>query len=194
MASAEAKIGVIDVSKVFDGYSKSKAANQQLTQQRQQSVNYLNVKIKTLNDLRDLMTKVNEDLSKEGLDAKQKEDLEGKLEDKRTQINVVSQEIKNQVEQSNKSLNQAANVVRTEILKEITEEVKKVATEQKFDYVFDVSGRSTTNVPPLVFHSCPNDLTELVTKRLNDAAGKAPAAAAPAAPAAPAPAAPAPAK
>ena len=171
-ASAEAKIGVVNVTKVFDDYVKSKTANKQLRVRRQKDQNYLNVLVKTLKDLQEGQTKLNEELLQEKLEEKRKGEVESELDQKRVQITVQSNLVRSHVRQANQRINKMANKVRADILATITAEVEKVGKEQKFVYIFDISGRSSTNVPPLLFQNCPNDLTEVVTKRLNDAAGK----------------------
>jgi Skp family chaperone for outer membrane proteins len=72
------------------------------------------------------------------------------------------------VQSANRDISAYSNRVRASLLTKIRAAIKEVATTKKLDYVFDVSGVTSTNVPAIVYTSNTDDLTEAVSKYLND--------------------------
>lgn len=166
-AEAAPKIAVVSVSKVFDGYVKSKAANEELQKKRKGYQDYLDVLNSTARDLQTTVQALQKELLKEGLDAKRKDEIEDELERKRIQIQVQTNEIRTHVKNANTQVNTFSSTMRRSILAEIRQEIDAVGKEKKIDLIFDASGLTSTNVPALVYQSGQNDLTEEVVKRLN---------------------------
>lgn len=174
------KIAVVSVSKVFDDFVKSKDANKELQAERGKRQAYLEVLNGTLKDLQATAQTLENELPKETLAAARKQEIQAELERKRIQIQVQMNEIRSCVNSANTFINEFSNRKRGEILAEIRSEIEAVGKEKKLDFIFDISGLTSTNVPTLVYHSGQNDLTEEIAKKLNEKAAAAPKAAEPA--------------
>ena len=72
------------------------------------------------------------------------------------------------VRSANKDISTYSNRVRSALLKKIRAAIDEVAKTKKLDYVFDLTGVSSTNVPSVVYTSNTDDLTDAVIKHLND--------------------------
>jgi Skp family chaperone for outer membrane proteins len=173
LAEGAPKIAVVSVSKVFDDFVKSKQANQELQVKRNEYQAYLEVLNGTLKDLQTTVQALQKELLKEGLEAGRKQQIEEELERKRIQIQVQTNEIRSHVSNANNFINNFSSTKRGEILAEIRAEIEAVGKEKKLDFIFDVSGLTSTNVPTLVYQTGQNDLTEEIAKRLNEKAAAA---------------------
>ncbi|MBI2194321.1 MAG: OmpH family outer membrane protein [Planctomycetes bacterium] len=162
------KIGVVDVAKAFEKYKKSAEANKGLREQIVNIQKQVNAKNRMVDENQQLIGKLNEDLLGENLDDEGRRKI---LEDIRMRTGYL-QESRNAVQQAvqagNDTINKFRNDSRMALLKDITDTLAKIGAEEKLDLIFDVSGRSTTNVSALVYHSGNAvDLTDKLVERLN---------------------------
>ncbi len=71
------------------------------------------------------------------------------------------------VKDRGKQLSELENKQREEIIKEITQEVKRRAALDGYTLVLDRSGRTTNNISAVVFYQNTLDITEAVLRELN---------------------------
>ena len=166
------KIGVINIARVIDEYKKSAAANKEIDQRRktiQENLSFLN---KTLDELLASFNDLREQQQKEDLDDADRELINKQLETKARQIQMQQGLIQRETNNALQVLTSYVNQRRNEIVQEIMSELSTLAKAEGFDYVFDTSGATSTNLPTLVYHTNPNDLTDKVLKVLNEKAEK----------------------
>lgn len=167
-ANAQAKIGIVNVTDAFDKYSKAGEVNKQLRVLVVELQRKVNTKNRIVDDLQQGIGKLQEELLREDLNEDQRRKILDDLQFKQNSIEVTRREVQNEVQAGNNNINNFRNENRNKILKEVTDMIDTIGKAQKFDLIFDISGRSTTNVPALLFSSGNvTNLTEEVIKGLN---------------------------
>jgi outer membrane protein len=167
-ASAQpAKIGVLDLRKVFDGYWKTKQADANLKDEAAG----LDRERKTMFDQ---FQKAQEDY-KARLGGANDSAISAEERDKRTKAAESDlaklRELQNNVEQFDRqartTLGEKQRRMRDNILAEIRELVKAKAKEGSFTFIFDTAADSANNTPVLLFNNGENDLSAAVLNQLN---------------------------
>ena len=165
--AAEAKIAVINVKTVFDGYWKTKQADLQLKDRYNDFVKAKKGMVddytKANEEYRKLMDSVNDQaVSSEERD-KRKKSSEGKL----LEIKEIEQSIAGFEKQMDSTLGDQKRRMVENIVKEIRELVTKKASTGSYTLVVDSSALSATGTPVLLFTSGTPDLTDEVLTQLN---------------------------
>lgn len=166
------KIGVIDIARVIDEYKKSAEANKDIDQRRstiQENLSFLN---KTLDELLASFNELRSQQQKEDLADEDRALINKQLETKARQIQMQQGLIQRETNNALQVLTNYVNQRRSEIVQEIVTELSTLAKAEGFDYVFDTSGVTSTNLPALVYHNNPNDLTDKLLEVLNKKAEK----------------------
>ena len=164
-AEAAPKIAVVNVSKVFDSLKEAKLANAQLVRIKEQARAELALLSTTLNELSGAFNSLQSKLLEGDLDDEGKADLQRKLRLKLGQIQKQRQQVNDFASKKGQDTQKFMNLRRAGILNKIKEEIKNIGDDKKLDYIWDVSGLTSTNVPALVYTSNENDLTEEIVKR-----------------------------
>jgi len=189
LASADLKVAVVDLSKAFDGYYKTKDAQARIKEKEdgfQKDVQDMKVDydhmVEEANKLKDA---VNDPTLSADARADKKKALDAKVQD----LQNMERKLQETSNERNRELQE--EIVRRH--KEIVDEISKVVTDysgpQGFDLVIDKSSSSTTGVPIVLYSSSKMvDITADILKKLNSTAPAtsmavpAPSGAAPAAP------------
>ena len=185
-ASAELKIGSVDMKKVFESFWRTKEAETQMSETRATLKRDLDERLEKRKQLQDAIEKLNDDikkpeLSKERATTKTKERDEkiGEWQNMMRELQAYQMEKEKQLQDQTLRIR---NGIVDEIRKVVDDEVKSVG----YDLVFDVSGNSINNVPVILHAKESYDFTKVIIEKLNT---NRPKSSAPEAPA-PAPAAP----
>ncbi|GEM_PF-3953662 len=168
MAFAQApKIATVSVAKIFDDLDEAKMAN--TTLKTRTSGYRAKAQLMALTE-RDLIRAYNAKQTE--LKGAADQAVKGKISQ---ELKIKAQQIQNHrndrnahVRSANKDISTYSNRVRSALLKKIRAAIDEVAKTKKLDYVFDLSGVSSTNVPSVVYTSNTDDLTDAVIKHLND--------------------------
>lgn len=161
------KIAIVNVAEIFDKLDEAKMANDTLKTRTSGYRAKAQLMQLTENDLIQAYNARQEEL-KAADDAAAKQEIAKDLKIKTQLIQSYRNDRNAHVQAANRDISTYSNRVRSALLTKIKAAINDVAAAQKLDYVFDLSGVSSTNVPAIVYTSNTNDLTEAVTKHLND--------------------------
>lgn len=181
-SAADLKFAVVDMSKAFSEFHKTKGAADGFKANVEKAH-------KEMNDLwlvyKNLMTDMQK-LKKEASDPIMTPDARAKkaaaYDEKAKELRTLEQEIG--VEQNRRStqLKQEDVQIRRGIYDEILVVVRDKAKTEGYDFIFDKSGMSLSTVPVLIYYKDAVDITDQIVVELNkNAAAPAPAPAADAA-------------
>ena len=165
--SAESRIAVIDLERVFREYYKSRIAEEVI---RQQAAAY-----------RTYLARLNEELRKLGETARtaqsnalnialapaEKQKVEQEAIAARNAVREKEAEIKLFVDERSADMRRLENTKRAEIMTEIRREVAKRASAEGFEFVFDRSGKTMNDQPALLVYPERCDITNSVLRELN---------------------------
>jgi len=169
-ASAELKVAIIDMERVFDGYKKVESIEGQLKKEIERTANQLDSKrnegIAMVKKMEELQAKQNNPaLSEEArLAAKQQaRQIEDTLEKKRADFEKLSTEAR-------KSLANKEKAQRESIYNEIQRAAVAIANKNGATIILDKSAKGTAGFPMIVYNQGGIEITDNVLALLN--AGK----------------------
>jgi outer membrane protein len=170
-ASAQVKIGTVDMKKVFENYYKTKDAEQRINEQR-------NVAKKELEDRTDVyrkavgeVQKLDEEIKRPELSPSAKDAKEKLRADKVTDLNNMQKDIRDFQETREKQLQEQSVRMRQGIVEEINKVVTDRVKAETYDIVFDRSGPSLNGVPVILYAKDSYDFTNDVVSALNKSKG-----------------------
>jgi outer membrane protein len=169
-ASAQSRIGTIDLRKVFDDYYKTKAADANL----KEKAGELDKERKNLMDqygkLRDDYKKSLDGANDQAVSADEREKRKKGAESKLLEIKELEQTIDQFDRQSRTTLEEQQRRMRDNILKEIQLVITTKAKAANYSLVLDTASESFNKTPIVLYTTGENDLTPAVLKELNQAA------------------------
>jgi outer membrane protein len=184
-SAADLKFGVVDMSKAFSDFHKTKEAAEKFKVNLDKAQKEMNDRWSVYKNLMTDMQKLKKEASDPIMtqDARAKKGME--FEEKGKELRSLEQEIGEAQNRRNNQLKQEDMSIRKGIYDEILVVVKEKAKADGYDFIFDKSGMSLSTVPVLIYYKDAVDVTDLIIVELNKGAPAAAAAAA-TAPAAPA--------
>jgi outer membrane protein len=183
-ASAELKIGSVDMKKIFESYWRTKDAETKMSETRATLKRDLDERNEKRKELQDKIEKLNDEvrkpeLSKDKAAAKMKE-----REEKIAEWQNMMRELQQYQQEKEKQLADQTLRIRNGLVEEIKKIVDEKVKAASYDLVFDTSGNSINNVPVIMYAKESYDFTKEVIEKLN---ADRPKAAAPEKPADPKP-------
>ena len=177
--AADLKFGVIDMSKAFSEFHKTKEAAEKFKGNLDKAQKEMNDRWSVYKNLMTDMQKLKKEASDPIMtgEARQKKAVE--FEEKGKELRSLEQEIGEAQNRRSSQLKQEDMSIRKGIYDEILVVVKDKARADGYDFIFDKSGMSLSTVPVLIYYKDAVDVTDLIIVELNKSA-PASASAAPA--------------
>ena len=166
-ASAQVKIGTVDMKKVFENYYKTKDAEQRINEARNAAKKELEDRSDTYKKAVEEVRKLNDELQRPELSAAAKEAKSKSRDEKIAELKTMEREIQDFQSTREKQLQEQSVRMRSGIVDEINKVVSDRVKSEQFDIVFDRSGPSLNGVPVLLYAKDSYDFTNEVVKALN---------------------------
>lgn len=170
VASADMKIGTVDMNKVFSEYSKTKDAQDKYSVAEKAANDDLNSRVETLKKSMQEISALNADLEKTelGQDARAT-----KLKDREAKVaaaRALDREIADFRTAKQKGLQDQFLKMRKDIVDDIMKAMNDLSKAKGFDLVFDKSGLSAGAIPVVLYSRDEYDFSSEVLAALNKAA------------------------
>lgn len=166
-ASAQTKIAVIDLRKVFDNYYKTKAATDSLKQRGADLDKEMNAMTAQRQKAAEDYKAALEEANNMAVSAEEREKRKKAAETKLRQIQDLEQSMSQFRAQANSTMEEQERRMRENIIGEIRAVVSGKAKTAGYGLVLDVAGESLSRIPVVVYHSGQPDLTDEVLAQLN---------------------------
>lgn len=167
---AETKFALVNLQKVFDGYYKTRQANDRMQESKSNFE-------KSRRTLEDDFTKSNDEYKKmvdgtsdPAISTEEKEKRTKEAQRKVTELQTIQRSIRDFDETSNRSLGEQMRRMRDAILREIQEVVAEKGKAGNFTAVLDSGAMSANVAPVFIYTNGENDLTETVLTQMNASA------------------------
>lgn len=177
-SAADLKFGVVDMSKAFSEFYKTKEAAEKFKANVDKAQKQMNDRWSVYKNLMGDMTKLKKEASDPIMTPDARAKKANEFENKGKELRALEQEIGEEQNRRSNQLKQEDVSIRKGIYEEILVVVRDKAKAESYDFVFDRSGMSLSTVPVLVYYKDAVDITDQIIVELNKNAG------APAAPAA----------
>ncbi len=173
--AADLKFGVVDMSKAFSEFYKTKKAAEEFKANVEKAQKEMNARWETYKGLMEEMQRMKKVISDPIMtpDARAKKAAE--FEEKGKELRTLEQEIGEAQNRRSNQLKQEDMSIRKGIYDEILVVVKEKAKGENYDFIFDKSGMSLSTVPVLIYYRDAIDITDQIVVELNKGAPAAPA-------------------
>lgn len=164
---AEQRIAVADVERIFREYYKSKIAEDVIRQQSEVYRAYL-LKLKDeLKKLEDALAVARDGAQNIALSDAERGAFEITVRRKGEELAIKRAEAEKYAVDKNKQMIKLELDKRAEVLDDIRAEVKRRAAAEGYDFVLDISGRTSNDISMVVYFNPAADLTAELIKSLN---------------------------
>jgi Skp family chaperone for outer membrane proteins len=167
-ASAELRVGTVDVKKILAGYGRAKAADREMKTLADGMKRELDERAEKQKALEVEVRGVNQNLQKPEISPAKKAGLSQDLEKKYGELQLATSELRALAKEQDVNFGNQRRRISQGILEEIKKVTSEIAVSKGYDMVFDTSG-SGINAWPMVFYANPSlDFTKTVLEKLNE--------------------------
>jgi Skp family chaperone for outer membrane proteins len=174
-ATAQMKVGIVDMNKVFTSYYKTKDAEARLNDARAQAKTDLDGRLETLKADMEAINKLEADTKKPELTADKREAAVKQRDEKINQVRNLDREIGEFRQTRERQLQEQFMRMRGDIVQDIMKVVDTKVKADGFDLVLDSSGLGISQVKVVLYSAPSMDFSDNIITTLNANAPKKPA-------------------
>jgi outer membrane protein len=164
---AKIKIATVDMQELFKQYYKTNDAQKQINVERARIQKDNNERMAKIRDLESALGSLRKQLEDPTINEAKKQQLFKDWQIQQQEGIALDRERREFLQRRNQALNEKMVQRMKGILEEIRKLVEEQAKKDDFDYVFDKSGLSTSQVPFLLYTKDATDITAGLLKDLN---------------------------
>jgi len=161
------KVATVDMQLLFKEYYRTNEAQKQINVERAKIQKENNERMTRIRDLDTALQTMRKNMDDPAIPDSKKQAAQKEFNDKQSEGIYLDRERREFLQRRNQALNEKM----VQRMKGILEEIRKLVEEQSktedFDYVFDKSGLSTSQVPFLLYTKDASDITAVLLKTLN---------------------------
>lgn len=161
------KIATVDMQELFKQYYRTNEAQKQINVERARIQKDNNERLARIRDLEDTLGSLRKQLEDPSINDSKKQTLYKDWQTQQQEGIALDRERREFLQRRNQALNEKMVQRMKGILEEIRKLVEEQAKTDNFDYVFDKSGLSTSQVPFLLYTKDATDITAGLLKTLN---------------------------
>jgi Skp family chaperone for outer membrane proteins len=170
-------IATVDMQELFKEYHRTNEAQKQINVERARIQKENNERLSRIRQLENELQTIKKQLDDPSISESKKQELFKDWQAKQQEGIALDRERREFLQRRNQALNEKMVQRMRGILEEIRKLVEEQAKAEDYDYVFDKSGLSTSQVPFLLYTKDATDITAGLLKELNkDAPAEAPGA------------------
>ncbi|MGL5016732.1 MAG: OmpH family outer membrane protein [Luteolibacter sp.] len=160
-------IATVDMQELFKQYYRTNEAQKQINVERARIQKDNNERLARIRELEESLAKLKKQLDDPSLNDSKKQSLFKDAQTQQQEGIALDRERREFLQRRNQALNEKMVQRMKGILEEIRKLVEEKAKAGNFDYVFDKSGLSTSQVPFLLYTKDATDITAGILKDLN---------------------------
>lgn len=161
------KIATVDMQELFKQYYKTNVAQKEINVDRMRIQTDNNKRQARIRELEESLATIKKQLDDPSLNDSKKQALLKDAQSQQQEGIALDRERREYLQRKNQALNETMVQRMKGILEEIRKLVEEKAKSDDFDYVFDKSGLSTSQVPVLLYTKDATDITQVLLKDLN---------------------------
>jgi Skp family chaperone for outer membrane proteins len=161
------KIATVDMQQLFKEYHRTNTAQKDINIERAKIQKENNERLTRIRELEAELQGLRKQLEDPSISDKKKQELFKDFQAKTQEGVALDRERREYLQRRNTALNEKMQQRMRGILEEIRKMVEDHAKSDDFDYVFDKSGMSTSQVPFLLYTKDATDMTGDLLKELN---------------------------
>ena len=166
-ARAQTKIATASLEKIFEGYYKTKAADQQLRENGAQAEKVKKGMLDDHQKATEAYKKLSADAADQAVSADEREKRKKAAEAKLIEIQEIERQVRQFWDDTSKRLNDQKLRMRDDVLRSIRERLTTKAKASGYNLVLDTSAKTINQTEAILFSAGLPDLTEEVLADLN---------------------------
>jgi Skp family chaperone for outer membrane proteins len=168
-AAQEGKLNIatVDMQELFKQYHRTNEAQKQINVERARIQKENNERLARIRELEENLSKLRKQLEDPSINESKKQTLFNEWKNQQQEGIALDRERREFLQRRNQALNEKMVQRMKGILEEIRKLVEEQAKVDNYDYVFDKSGLSTSQVPFLLYTKDATDVTAVLLKTLN---------------------------
>ncbi|MBL9143453.1 MAG: OmpH family outer membrane protein [Verrucomicrobiaceae bacterium] len=167
ISAADLKVGVVDMTKAFTEYYKTKDASSKMKGNKDKAMSEMNERFATYKNLLNEVQKKQKEAQDPILTQEGRAKAGAEFQDKLKEARALEQEINEFQQRRSMQLKQEEMQLQKGLYDEIVAVVKDKSKSSSYDLVFDKSGVSMTTVPVLLYYKDATEFTDEVIVELN---------------------------
>lgn len=167
ISAADLKVGVVDMTKAFTEYYKTKDASSKMKGNKDKAMSEMNERFATYKNLLNEVQKKQKEAQDPILTQEGRAKAGAEFQDKLKEARALEQEINEFQQRRSMQLKQEEMQLQKGLYDEIVAVVKDKSKSSGYDLVFDKSGVSMTTVPVLLYYKDATEFTDEVIVELN---------------------------
>lgn len=167
VAQEKLNIATVDMQTLFKEYHRTNAAQKEINVERAKIQQNNNERLETIRELEENLQGLRKQLDDPSISDKRKQDLFKEFQTKTQEGVALDRERREFLQRRQTALNEKMAQKMRGILEEIRKLVEDRAKAADYDYVFDKSGQSTSQVPFLLYTKDATDITAELLEELN---------------------------
>lgn len=160
-------IATVDMQELFKKYYRTNEAQREINLQRARIQNQNNERLTRIRELEEELQELRKKVDDPSLSDSKRQSFFQQLQMKQNEGIALDRERREFLQRRNQALNETMVQRMKGILEEIRKLVEEEAKKEDFDYVFDKSGLSTSQVPFLLYAKDATDITTVLLEDLN---------------------------
>ena len=166
-AQDKLKIATVDMQQLFKEYHRTTEAQKQINIERSRIQKENNERLSRIRELEGELQSLRKQLEDPSISDKKKQELFKEFQMKTQEGVALDRERREYLQRRNTALNEKMGQRMRGILEEIRKLVEDQAKTDDYDYVFDKSGLSASQVPFLLYTKDATDITPSLLTQLN---------------------------
>lgn len=167
------KFGLVDLNRVFEEYYKTPIKRAELETTKNSYQKEMDTMVADLQKRQEELAKLRDDMDRPEYSAEVRDQKRKELQEQLATFKKRDNDLQDYRRTHLRILETRTQDMRMELLKEITEVIKKIAAEGEYTFVLDKSGNSMNLVPVILYARDGFDITEQIITLLNkDKPGK----------------------
>jgi Skp family chaperone for outer membrane proteins len=162
------KVATVDMKRVLKEYYRTEEAQQQLNEKSALLTKNNNEKQQEIQDLEAEISTLRKQFEDPSLNEARKKEIFEELQEKQQEGIAMSRSLKEYIDRKRRQVQDEMQRQMMGILEEITTLLEEKAKAEDYDFVFDSSGNSTTQVPVLLYSKDTSDITDSLLTELNE--------------------------
>lgn len=166
-AADKINIATVDMQELFKQYYRTNEAQKQINVERARIQKDNNERLSRIRELEENLGSLRKQLEDPAINDSKKQTLYKDFQTKQQEGVALDRERREFLQRRNQALNEKMVQRMKGILEEIRKLVEEQAKKDNYDYVFDKSALSTSQVPFLLYTKDATDITSILLKDLN---------------------------
>jgi len=167
VVAAPLRIATVDMQELFKQYHRTNEAQKQINIERARIQKDNNERLARIREHEENLIKIRKQLDDPSINDSKKQELYKEFQNDQQTGTALDRERREFLQRRNTALNEKMVQRMKGILEEIRKLVEEKAKVDNFDYVFDKSGLSSSQVPILLYAKDSTDITTSLLERLN---------------------------